>query len=243
MVTEMARTWPDDEEIQSKSRDDAHEIAVQMDRLVRACLRMARLQSIEGSMERCSVDLSSLLTTLCSQNLELARGRNLGLDQDLPPGATTWSDPEILELVLGNLLDNAVHYAPEGSWVRVAVRRQGGGVAVTLANPVSEDFGEQDLASMSEPFWRKEEARSDCEHLGLGLAMATSAARAIDASLGFDLREGCFEATLTLPTTPPGDPDPAEVGHPPAGRLQRPSDPDRSPRPAVGGRGPLPLSS
>ena len=39
------------------------------------------------------------------------------------------ADPEDLQLVWINLLENAVRYSPEGAWVEIAVTRKDGGPA------------------------------------------------------------------------------------------------------------------
>lgn len=197
-ITELARKWPEDGELRAKSLDDAYDIALQMERLLRTCLRLARLQSGLAEIRNDPVDLSRTLDDLCRQNHEFANGRALKLDRDVPPGCSVRSDQELLELILGNLLDNAFHHAPAGTSVRVRAASRDGGVGIAIENPV-EGFGEADLVRAGEPFWRKEDGPTGGRHLGLGLATVKAAARTIGADIEFHVRDGCFAASLQVP--------------------------------------------
>lgn len=198
-VTELARKWRDDLELRDRSLEDAYDIAVQMDRLLRTCLRMARLESGQDSVHASLVDVSSLVLDLCRQTYGYANARDLQLERDVDLGCAVRSDAELLELILGNLLDNAFHHAPEGTWVRVGVvTNEDRSVEIIVENPAN-DISDEDLERMNEPFWRKEESRSDWRHLGLGLAMVTSAAGAIHADLDFGVEDQRFVVRLRLP--------------------------------------------
>ncbi len=200
-VTELARRWRDDRELGDKSLDEAHQIALQMDRLLRTCLRMARLESGQAAVENRPVVLDDLLSALSAQAATVAHERGLTLDPEIAPRCTIRSDPELLELILANLLDNSVRHAPEGTTVRISSSRDNGTVEVLLSNP-APDLTAEDVSRVGEPFWRKEAARSDDRHLGLGVAMVASAARAIGADLGLAVVDGCFEARLRLRAEP-----------------------------------------
>jgi signal transduction histidine kinase len=57
------------------------------------------------------------------------------LVRDLPPGPVPASvDPELMTIVLVNLLGNAAKYAREGAEVRLSVRREGETLRVAVRN-------------------------------------------------------------------------------------------------------------
>jgi two-component system sensor histidine kinase QseC len=71
-----------------------------------------------------------------------------------------------------------------------------------MQNPVSnptDTLTPEDLPHMFERFWRKDPARSDSGHAGLGLSLA----QALIARLGHDIQVAlqeshCFSVSLTL---------------------------------------------
>jgi len=105
--------------------------------------------------------------------------------------------PVPIRRALSNLIENAIHY---GGNARVGVRRDGGGVEITV-----EDDGpgipEDRIADALQPFVRLDTARSrDTAGMGLGLPIVRKAVRMENGTL--DLRnrpEGGLRATIRLP--------------------------------------------
>jgi signal transduction histidine kinase len=58
------------------------------------------------------------------------------------------------------------------------------------------DLRQEDLHALSEPFWRKDRARTDRDRSGLGLALSHALAEKAGMELVFELEEGKFRATL-----------------------------------------------
>ena len=97
------------------------------------------------------------------------------LAEDLPP---LRGDRAALVSALGNLLDNAIKYGPDGQTVRVSARRAD---ATTLAFDVADEgagIPEADRGRIFAPFFRSAAAHASGETgAGLGLAVATQIAR------------------------------------------------------------------
>ncbi len=92
------------------------------------------------------------------------------------------TDPVLFQSLLDNLLSNAVHYAPSGSTIHLAVHTGENSLRMTLSNSAPE-LNLQDLEHIFDRFWRKDTSRSGDGHSGLGLPLARTLARV----LGFDL--------------------------------------------------------
>jgi two-component system sensor histidine kinase QseC len=90
------------------------------------------------------------------------------------------TDPRLLRIIITNLIANAVEYAPPRSEVTLACRATDRLFEVTNAAP---GLTARDVPHLFERLWRKDVARSDTAHAGLGLSLAQSCARA----LGFQL--------------------------------------------------------
>jgi two-component system sensor histidine kinase QseC len=86
-------------------------------------------------------------------------------------------------LILSNLLENAVEYAPRESSVHLQALSQAGQLNLTISN-LAEHLSPDDVAHLFDRFWRKDKARTRPVHVGLGLALARASAR----SLGYTLK-------------------------------------------------------
>jgi signal transduction histidine kinase len=73
--------------------------------------------------------------------------------------------------VLGNLLDNAVKYTPEGGSIRISAWQEGDSVCLSVAD-TGVGIPEEDLPHVFERFYRADKARSRrLGGTGLGLAI------------------------------------------------------------------------
>jgi signal transduction histidine kinase len=110
--------------------------------------------------------------------------------------ARTPGDPELLERLARNLLQNAVQYNNADGWVRVATGTDGDTVRLTVANtgPVVPT-GE--VPALFEPFHR---LPSQEDSAGLGLSIVRSVARAHGGRVSAAPRDGGgLVVEVTLP--------------------------------------------
>ena len=102
-------------------------------------------------------------------------------------------------MVITNLLDNAVTYAPVGSVITVVVDAVGDRIRLTIANP--SDGTLTDTSAVFEPFWRGDTARTAGLHCGLGLALVQRLVVLMGGTVRAELDgERSFVITVTLPT-------------------------------------------
>jgi signal transduction histidine kinase len=135
---------------------------------------------------------------------------NLHVDTKLDPAETT-GDPQLLERMIWNLVDNAVRHNEPGGWIRLHTGTSDAAVYLEIAN--SGPFIPDDaVPSLSEPFRRMEARTGVRDGVGLGLCIARSVVTA-------------HRATLTARSQPAGGLDISVViprclaaqSHPPAG--------------------------
>lgn len=168
----------------------------ELEATVTALLQLTRIESELEQPRNEDVPVAALLARVCARQQEAALARNV--DIVLSPtrdiGSSVVADPALLEIVLDNLVGNAIAYAPSGT--TVDVRHDNG--AASVANRAPSLLAE-DLDSFGKRFWRKGDHGSG--HAGLGLALAAAAARALRMTLSFELADGVLHATLRWATS------------------------------------------
>jgi two-component system, OmpR family, osmolarity sensor histidine kinase EnvZ len=102
------------------------------------------------------------------------------------PSATRFA-PMAMRRAIGNLVDNALHYA--GGVVEIATRREGGRVLVEVMDR-GPGVPPGEAERLKRPFTRLEKARSGRGGAGLGLAIVDRIARAHGGQFELAAREG-----------------------------------------------------
>jgi signal transduction histidine kinase len=176
--------------------------------------RISRMREAVDVPSEQSVDLTALATEVARQLAEMAAARNVAVvvDPDLPSLVT---DPARVELILLNLISNAIKYSdpakPEPS---VQISASGGGRVAGECTICVRDNGlgisEADQAAVFNRFFRAH-AHLDQElgitGSGLGLAIVADCVHALGGSIRFESASGEGTAFfLTLPATPESAP-------------------------------------
>jgi two-component system sensor histidine kinase QseC len=124
---------------------------------------------------------------------DAATARNVRCDW--PDSLPRWPhpvDPALLDILLRNLVDNAVRYTPSGG--RVWLEDAGEGWLV-LANNAPDGLDADALARLGERFFRP--AGQQASGSGLGLSIARRAASLCGLQLTLSLKDGVFRARLS----------------------------------------------
>lgn len=198
---------------QRRAAQIVHEESERVLRMAQELLDLARVEAGTMSMHITTVDLAGQL----EQELEIVRPRAVAREltlssdiaPDLPPVA---ADPERLHQVLGNLLDNAVKYAPTGTPVRVGARADGSSVELIVSNATGDH--RPDPERMFERFYRADVSRSvSAGGVGLGLAISRELTSAMKGRLWADYGVlGELRLRLQLPAQPARKPDQVPAG-------------------------------
>ena len=143
-----------------------------MERLVKDLLRLARLDAGQESVDLITCDTRALAETLVADVTPAVAERGQRIVVTIEPGAeTVRADPAKLHDALRNLVANAITYAPAQSAIRVDAVREGGRVAISVADE-GPGIPEEDLSRVFERFYRVDKSRArDPGGTGLGLAI------------------------------------------------------------------------
>ncbi len=142
-----------------------------------------------------SVDLNASVAYVRSQCQVMADRKRIRLIEDLGQGLPALqSDEFYLERLIYNLLINAIHWTPEGGWVRIKTGLQGEGENSRITMEVT-DNGPGIPPEQKSILFRKftsqpEKGDLTGTHSGLGLHISQSIARAHGGDLQEDGRPG-----------------------------------------------------
>jgi signal transduction histidine kinase len=141
-------------------------------RLVGSLLTLARLQAgVRGELEAQEhVDLATLVPmALAAVEIE-AQERSIAIEERLEP-ADTVGDPRLLERLIGNLVENAVHHNRAGGWLHITTGTRNGNAWLHVANSGAV-ISPSEVGSLFEAFRRGgSRRRTAMRGAGLGLSI------------------------------------------------------------------------
>jgi two-component system sensor histidine kinase QseC len=181
-TSEVALKWPE----QATPEDHAAiaRLAARLQQTVDSLLLLARAETISAEIVREAVPLRPLVEECAALHAERAREREVTLTMRLDETAVLQTDARLLRIIITNLIANAVEYAPPRSEVTLACRATDRLFEVTNEAPA---LTAEDVPNLFERLWRKDAARSDAAHAGLGLSLAQSCASALGLVLVAEL--------------------------------------------------------
>src|SRR5881392_4332736 len=177
-----------------------------LEQLLQWMLRLARAEQwAHGALRR---DLEVIdINATCEEAIErirnLAQSRNTAVHLSTNGPVPFRADPEDLQLVWINLLENAVRYSPEGSSVEVAVTRNNGGPFYIVFQDHGPGIPLHDLPHVFERFYRGDRSRTRATGgFGLGLAIAKALVEAYGGTISAESQPGRgTRMTVQLPSS------------------------------------------
>jgi len=148
-------------------------------------LRTAQVDREEVKPQLEFTDLADLVTLVADQYSRQWTDRKLSIRKDAA-AAGVMADPELLQLALRQLLDNACKYSFPGSAVTICIDSQDEWVAIRTFNSGSR-IGPSERSRIFERFYRGAEARHKAPGSGLGLYVARKIVHAHGGSLDLEM--------------------------------------------------------
>lgn len=171
---------------------DARDIGMHMESLINALLELRRAQAARPLSH---VDVAAVARTAWLSAEPVALSRGITMAWQSPSSLEVLCDQTMLAAVLRNLFDNAANYTAQGGAIEVAISAK----AISVRNR-PHGLAPDDIAHLTEPFWRKDASRSGGSHAGLGLALADAYCRAFGGELAVRLDDGwlVFEVRFAI---------------------------------------------
>ncbi|HEY2004123.1 MAG TPA: HAMP domain-containing sensor histidine kinase [Candidatus Saccharimonadia bacterium] len=170
------------------------EEVLSMTKLVQSLLTLTRLADAPGQISD-PVDLAKLALNGVHKYERAAKERNVTFQSELQP-ALSMGSADLLAVAIGNLIDNAVKYAPPNSAIEVMSSAGEKSVRLRIANK-ADDLTPADIEHLFDRFYRAS-AHDDQAGFGLGLALAKQIVKSNMGTLEAKLVDGTIVFTIVL---------------------------------------------
>ena len=180
---------------------------------VRSCQRMmelldlyldvAKLDSGAMPVKAAAVRVADLARKAAAEQAALAASRRIAVTVDVPAEAAVRADEDLLFRVVGNLLNNALKFTPEGGRVEIRWTSRSPGSAALSVKDSGPGIDPQDLPFIFDRFYQAKARREGrIRGNGLGLTFCREALKAMGGAIEVATVPGAgSEFTLTLPPT------------------------------------------
>jgi len=167
--------------------------------LLSALMDIAEAEQGMLSLEGVPCNLSTLAAEVCEMYELIAEEHNQSLSLVTPDSVPLSGDPVRLRQILGNLVDNALKYSPEGSCIDIHCGTDRG---ISWAEVIDDGPGvpEEEKDRVFERLYRGDRSRGS-RGLGLGLSMVKALVEAHNGSVAIFRIEGrgsCFRVTFPV---------------------------------------------
>ncbi len=160
-----------------------------MQRLVNDLLDLAQLEGDSYPMKKQPLPFAQLIEDVV-ERFELAcRQKNVIIMKDLDHNVILLGDGDRLEQVIGNLIDNALRYTPQGKKIEIVLKTKDDKVELTISDQ-GQGIPKEALPKLTERFYRVDKARARKEGgTGLGLSIVAEILKKHNAKLTFESKE------------------------------------------------------
>ncbi len=160
-----------DTAVRSQALQKAQQAVLRMTHMVQQLLTLSRVQHHNAGIDKQSVDVNQAVIAVIADMDHVAHDKSIEIELKGEEGVVIDANPQLIQILLRNLLDNAIKYSPAGSRVKVAFRRQDNQCCLSV-----DDSGpgvpDGDYQRITQRFYRCVETASSVEGSGLGLSIA-----------------------------------------------------------------------
>ncbi|HYC14825.1 MAG TPA: ATP-binding protein [Stellaceae bacterium] len=202
-LEDLARARPPVETM----HDEIEKAVVDIDGIIGIFNALLRLAEIDSGARRSAfrrVELSEIAAQVSEIYEPLAEEKAIVIAPEISSGMAVEGDPDLIAQAIGNLIDNAIKFAPPKS--RIALRIVPGsngmvGIEIADSGPGIVDV---ERSRVTEPFYRSDRS-AGTEGRGLGLSVVDAVARLHGGTLELKDNAPGLIAILTLPLIEGGE--------------------------------------
>jgi signal transduction histidine kinase len=180
---------------------DAVEEAERLNAMLRTIMDISEVQAGTLKLDTESFTLEPMVAGLVDLYEDVAADKNITVKSTIEPARQLTADRNRLQLILSNLLDNALKYTPDGGSVDISASFTPTAVSITYAD-TGVGIAADDLPRIWERLYRADKSRSQ-RGLGLGLSLVKAFAEAHGGTATVESEPGHgSKFTITIPQPP-----------------------------------------
>ncbi len=187
-MSEIALKWPDDSKLKLDFFDGVLASSLQMQCIVNSLLELVRCENGRLSLHPKEVLLNEMVDECWQHYKNLGDDKQLKFISDIPDDLSVITSVTEFEMILRNLISNAVSYSVSNSEIKVSVTVINEQVNLLIQN-TTEEIDKDDLLVIFDKLWRKSKSRSSSEHAGLGLSIVKAYAQALGIKVSAEYAE------------------------------------------------------
>lgn len=194
-MAEVAIRFPNEIELNEDFKPEALKISLRLKNIVSNLLLLHKYSN--GKLiKQDACDLNQVITRVL-ENTDLSRV-NLELNENAP---AIISNLFALESIISNLVNNAKQYSPLNSKILVSTMISKEKLLfLSVTNSLIEPLSDNDIDQLFDPLWQKDTSRTSNDNFGLGLSIAKTLSKAIDAQLSAEVSDRKITFSLALNT-------------------------------------------
>ncbi|MCB1532886.1 MAG: sensor histidine kinase N-terminal domain-containing protein [Alphaproteobacteria bacterium] len=150
----------------SADLDNLHASIDRAAHMVDQLLSFTRLQGDQIEFE--TLNLSALTSEVLKEISPLAVKKKINLEADITPGIKVRGNQHALEIVVRNLIDNAIKFTPAKGRIDVSVHEENGDIVVVKISDSGLGISDSEKQNVFERFYRVQKHKQGS---GLGLSM------------------------------------------------------------------------
>jgi signal transduction histidine kinase len=173
---EHIEAFLDDINQPNETLDIAFRAANRLRTLSTNLLLLAKMENPDAALRPIKLDAKEVLTHVVAELQNKAAAKQIALNVVPIPEVHLIADKDAISRLFSNLIENAIHYTPEGGSIQIAAAKHESNVSITVKD-TGVGIPPESLPFIFERFYRVDKARARQEGgSGLGLAMSVQAA-------------------------------------------------------------------
>jgi two-component system, OmpR family, sensor histidine kinase QseC len=161
----------DNADVRDQALQKAKQAVSRMTHMVQQLLTLSRVQNQSTVIHKQITDLSNILISVITDMDHVAHDKQIELElQSADENLQIIANPQLLQVLIRNILDNAIKYSPQGSRVKIHCRKHNEQLWLCI-----EDSGpgvaDEDYQRITQRFYRCVETANTVEGSGLGLSI------------------------------------------------------------------------
>jgi len=188
-----------DETQREQALQKALQAVSRMTHLVHQLLTLSRVQH-NIQLDKQPTNLHQAVIAVIADLDSFAHDKQLEIELQSKPGMTVNANPQLLQILLRNLLDNAIKYTPEGGKILVTLDDSRTDALTLTVEDNGPGVSDEEYPRLTQRFYRCINTAQLAEGSGLGLSIVQRILRLHNADITFTKSQlGGLKASVQLP--------------------------------------------